>query len=151
MPSSGLLRHVALRRTDASEEPSASIIRVTRIGEIGTALAVASNRRTLRRTTSISSQRAFVLIFFSQRASVAANVVPSSPFLVTLMMEGLSSSKSSVLTRAKRRNFPEDGILDAKKCSECLDNRWLIVNQAFLVSPPKLCRSVSHTFSVNNA
>jgi hypothetical protein len=45
MASSGMLRRVALVRTDLSEELSASIIRVTRIGELGT-LAVTSNRRT---------------------------------------------------------------------------------------------------------
>jgi hypothetical protein len=44
--SSGTLRRVALVRTDVSEEPSASSIRVTRIGELGTTLAVTSNRRT---------------------------------------------------------------------------------------------------------
>jgi hypothetical protein len=49
MVSSGMLRHVALVRTDASEEPSASFIRVTRIGELGTTLTVTSNRRMLRR------------------------------------------------------------------------------------------------------
>jgi hypothetical protein len=38
-------------RTDVSEERSASFIRVTRIGELGTTLAVTSNRRTLRRNT----------------------------------------------------------------------------------------------------
>jgi hypothetical protein len=38
-----------LPRTDVSEELSTSIIRVTRIGEIGTTLAVTSNRRTLQR------------------------------------------------------------------------------------------------------
>jgi hypothetical protein len=43
MTSSGLLRRVALVRTDVSEEPSTSIIRVTRIGELGTTLAVTSN------------------------------------------------------------------------------------------------------------
>jgi hypothetical protein len=42
-----MLRRVALVRTDVSEELSASIIRVTRIGELGTTLAVTSNRRTL--------------------------------------------------------------------------------------------------------
>jgi hypothetical protein len=40
-------------RTDVSEELSSSI-RVTRIGEIGTTLAVTSNRRTLRRNTKSS-------------------------------------------------------------------------------------------------
>jgi hypothetical protein len=47
MASSGMLRHVALVRTDVSEELSASYIRVTRIGELGTTLAVTSNSRTL--------------------------------------------------------------------------------------------------------
>jgi hypothetical protein len=54
MASSGMLRHVALVRTDVSEEISASSIRVTRIGELGK-LAVTSERRTLRRNTKYSS------------------------------------------------------------------------------------------------
>jgi hypothetical protein len=53
MASSGKLRSVAFVRTDVSEELSASIISVTRISELGTTLAVTSNRRTL---LSISSQ-----------------------------------------------------------------------------------------------
>jgi hypothetical protein len=42
--SSGMLRRVALVRTDISEELSAYFIRVTRIGELGAILAVTSNR-----------------------------------------------------------------------------------------------------------
>jgi hypothetical protein len=44
-----MLRRVALVRTDVSEELSSSIIRMTRIGELGT-LAVTSNRRTLQKS-----------------------------------------------------------------------------------------------------
>jgi hypothetical protein len=84
-----MLRRVALVRTDVSEDLSASIIRVIRIGEIRT-LAVTSNRR---------------------RLLVKAKVVHSSPVLVTLIMEALSSSDTSVLTRAIRRNIAEDTIL----------------------------------------
>jgi hypothetical protein len=94
--SSGMLRHVALVRTDVSEELSASFIRVTIIGDIGTMLAVTSVRRLL----------------------VTASVVPILPILVTLMKEALSSSETSVLTRATRRTIPEDGILH----SHCREN-----------------------------
>jgi hypothetical protein len=50
MPSSGKLRRVALVRIEVSEERIASIIRVTRIGELEITLAVTSNRSTLLRT-----------------------------------------------------------------------------------------------------
>jgi hypothetical protein len=43
MVSSGILRRVSVVRTDVSEEPNASFIRVTRIGELGTTLAATSN------------------------------------------------------------------------------------------------------------
>jgi hypothetical protein len=46
MVSSGMLRRVALVRTDLSEDLRASIIKVTRIGELGATLIVTSNRRT---------------------------------------------------------------------------------------------------------
>jgi hypothetical protein len=44
MVSSGILHRVALVRTDVSEEPSASFIRVTRIDGLGTRTSVASCR-----------------------------------------------------------------------------------------------------------
>jgi hypothetical protein len=84
MSSSGMLRRVALVRTDVSEELSAYFIRMTKIGEIGTTLAVTSNRRMLRRNTKFLRSVRQLL--------VTASVVPISPILVTLMKEALSSS-----------------------------------------------------------
>jgi hypothetical protein len=69
MTSSGMLRLMALVRTDVSEDAL-------------------------------------------RRLLVTASVVSSSPILVTLMKEALSSSETSVLTRATRRNTPEDAILE---------------------------------------
>jgi hypothetical protein len=91
MVSSGMLRRVALIRTGVSEDLSASIFMVTRIGELRTTLVVTSNQ--------------------VRRLLVTANVVPSSPSLVTLMMEVLSSAETSVLTIATWHNISEDAIL----------------------------------------
>jgi hypothetical protein len=99
-----MLHRVALVRAEVSEELSASIIRVTSIGELGTTLTVTNNW-----------QLAFIRSV--RRLLVTANV-PSSPILVTLMMEALSSSKTSAPTRATRRTIPEDGILQLSFLSD---------------------------------
>jgi hypothetical protein len=93
-----MLRRVALVRTDVSEELSASFIRVTRIGEIGPTLFLRSVRR----------------------LPVTDSVVPSSPILVTLMMEVLISSETSVPTRITRRNMPEDTSLNTSLVSRLM-------------------------------
>jgi hypothetical protein len=49
-----------------------------------------------------------------RRLLVTANVVPNSPILVTLM-EALSPSETSVLTRATPRNIPQDAILHSHR------------------------------------
>jgi hypothetical protein len=98
MPSSGMLCRVALVRTDVSENRIVYIISVTGLVELGTTLAV--------------------FLRSVLRLLLTANVVPSSTSLVTLIMEAIRSPETSVLTRATRRNIPEDGVLH----SHCREN-----------------------------
>jgi hypothetical protein len=72
-----MLRRLALARNDVSEELSSSLIRVTRIGELETTLRIV------------------------RQLLVTGSVVPSSPILVPLMKEALSSSETSVLTKPR--------------------------------------------------
>jgi hypothetical protein len=83
-------------KTDVSEELSASIQNTT--------------QNTNYKNTEYKRQY-FVFLRSVCRLLVTTNVVPSSPILVTLMMEAISSSETAVLTRATRRNITEGPIL----------------------------------------
>jgi hypothetical protein len=94
-------------RSGVSEEPSASISKVTRISELGTTLAVTTNRST--QILCIVFPRIVLGLL------VTANVVSSSPILVTPVMGAIRSSETSVLTRVTLRKIPEDDILQVLK------------------------------------
>jgi hypothetical protein len=102
MVPSGILRRVALVRTDVAEELSV------------------------------------------RRLLVTASVVPSSQILVTLMKEAPRSSETSVLTRATRRNIPEDGILH-DKCLE-LSTAWIFFRNISNIDQTRLPHKVLYYF-----
>jgi hypothetical protein len=87
MPSSGMLHLVVLVRTDVWEECIASIIRITRIGELGAALTVTSNRHTLRSYTTFG----FSHSISSLHASVAMLLETS----VLKELHGITSQKTA--------------------------------------------------------
>jgi hypothetical protein len=49
------------------------------------------------------------------RFIVTANVVHTSPIVITMMMEAVSSSERTVFIRVPQRNIPEDGILHSHR------------------------------------
>jgi hypothetical protein len=71
-----MLRRVALVRTDVSEDFRASFIRVTRIGELGTTLAVTSNGVTSQKTS-----------FFIVTAVKTSNLMKTSSVFSTSVMK----------------------------------------------------------------
>jgi hypothetical protein len=76
MTFSGMLRCVAVVRTDVSEELSASFFRVTSIVEIGTTPAVTSNSPTLPYALpALSSQKFLVVITVRGRVDLGAQCV----------------------------------------------------------------------------
>jgi hypothetical protein len=73
MASYGMLRRVSLVKTDVSKGLGASFIRVKRIGEVGTTLALASNRYRLRRNFTTANLHNFHYICIYAFATSASD------------------------------------------------------------------------------
>jgi hypothetical protein len=91
-----MLRRVALERNYVSKECSASFIRVRKISELETTLAVTSNRPSCEEIPMDARYEEISMVFLRsvRRLLVTASVIPSSPILVTLMKEALRSSET---------------------------------------------------------
>jgi hypothetical protein len=117
---------VALITTDVSEERIGSIIVMTRIAMVGM-LAVRSLLRLL----------------------VTPNVVPSSPILVTLMMETVHYTETSVFRRAKRRNIPEDRVLQTRRKSHlCAVRNFIEKPLGIMMNRTGQHRAIKHFISM---
>jgi hypothetical protein len=108
MPSSEILRRVALGRTDVVEERGASIIRMTRIGEPGATLAVTSNWCTLRRNTVILLLACFHIKIL-QRAVSSNYSEQSKAKQIALVFDSICSAANNV--------FSDTGVWAREACS----------------------------------
>jgi hypothetical protein len=73
--------------------------------------------------TDVSGERSISLRSVLRLLLTAS--IPSSPILVTLMMEAQSSSETSVLTTDTRRNIPEDDILPSHRRENLISYNYL--------------------------
>jgi hypothetical protein len=89
-----------LLRTDVSEELGASIIRVTRIGELGTTLAITSNRRMLH---GVTSQKTPFVVWFLLRTDVSEELRASIIWVTRIGELGTTWAVTSN-RRTMRRN-----------------------------------------------
>jgi hypothetical protein len=118
MVSSGMLHIVALVRTAFSEELMPSIIRVAGTLAVINKPKYAAKKYYLMYVPLIYVLHVCSTILFLRslfRFLVVTNLFHSTPVLITLMMEAIGSFKTSVLTRAIRRNISEDYILHSHR------------------------------------
>jgi hypothetical protein len=110
-----MLQRVAPVITDVLEQRTASIVRVRKFFETEKTLAVTSYRSMLRRNTNKLEYHTCHFFLVLLGLLVTANTVLSSPVLVTILMDAIHSSETSVLRRVTQHNISGDSILHYQK------------------------------------